>query len=130
MDAATLSIIASVVGTGVAIAIFGWRVIVRLEARLDRKIERLEDRLGARMDRAEEARQSDVRDFNARMDRAEEARQSDVRDFSARMDRAEDARQSDVREISGQVGELRERMARIEGLIEGLREAVTGRRAA
>ena len=37
------------------------------------------------------------------------------------------------KEISGlreAIGELRERMAHLEGLIEGLREAITGRRVA
>ena len=30
----------------------------------------------------------------------------------------------------GEFGELRERMAKLEGLLEGLREAITGRTAA
>ena len=46
------------------------------------------------------------------------------------MDRAEEARQSDVRGLVAGQAELRERMAKLEGLLEGLREAVTGRRAA
>ena len=126
MDPAILGIIASVVGTGVAVIVFAWRVVARLEARLERRIERSEDAhrtdlrdLAVRMDRAEEARQSDMREVGARMDRAEEARQSDMREVGARMDRLE----------RGQA-ELRERMAKLEGLLEGLREAVTGRRAA
>ena len=32
--------------------------------------------------------------------------------------------------MTHEVGELRERMARLEGLLEGLREAITGRAAA
>lgn len=32
--------------------------------------------------------------------------------------------------LAGEVGKLRERMARMEGLLEGLREAVAGRHAA
>ena len=32
--------------------------------------------------------------------------------------------------IHAEIGRLRERMAKIEGLLEGLREAITGRRAA
>lgn len=32
--------------------------------------------------------------------------------------------------LEAQIGELRERMARLEGLLEGLREAITGRAAA
>ena len=34
------------------------------------------------------------------------------------------------KETSEQVGQLRERMAKLEGLLEGLREAITGRQAA
>ena len=32
-----------------------------------------------------------------------------------------------IKDLRGEVGELRERMARLEGLLEGLREAITGR---
>ena len=34
------------------------------------------------------------------------------------------------KETGEQIGQLRERMAKLEGLLEGLREAVTGKRAA
>ena len=34
------------------------------------------------------------------------------------------------KETGEQIGQLRERMARLDGLLEGLREAVTGKRAA
>ena len=34
------------------------------------------------------------------------------------------------KETSEQIGQLRERMAKLEGLLEGLREAITGKRAA
>ena len=36
----------------------------------------------------------------------------------------------EVKEIHGEIGRLRERMAKLEGLLEGLREAITGRKAA
>ena len=93
MDAATLGIIASVLGVGTALATLILRAIARL---------------GRHIDRAEDARHADMRALIARMDRAEEARQSDVRGL-----------------VAGQA-ELREHMAKL----EGLREAVTGRRAA
>ena len=38
-----------------------------------------------------------------------------------------DAQGKETRE---QIGQLRERMAKLEGLLEGLREAITGKRAA
>ena len=34
------------------------------------------------------------------------------------------------KETAEQIGQLRERMAKLEGLLEGLREAITGKRAA
>ena len=35
-----------------------------------------------------------------------------------------------IKDLRGEVGELRERMAKLEGLLEGLREAITGRASA
>ena len=35
-----------------------------------------------------------------------------------------------IKDLRGEVGELRERMAHLEGLLEGLREAITVRAAA
>ena len=35
----------------------------------------------------------------------------------------------EIKEMHTEVGLLRERMAKLEGLLEGLREAITGRRA-
>ena len=36
----------------------------------------------------------------------------------------------DISDLRGEVGELRERMAHLEGLLEGLRESIIGRAAA
>ena len=36
----------------------------------------------------------------------------------------------DINELRGEVGTLRERMAHLEGLLEGLREAITSRASA
>ncbi len=72
--------------------------IAWLRADMHRYVDRLESRLNERMDR-----------FEGRMDRFE----TRMDRFEARMDRLE----------AGQ-GELRERMARLEGMVDGLREAV------
>ena len=78
-DASTVTIVLSIFGTGIVLAV----LILRQGARLDSRIDRLENRLNERMDRLE-------------------------------YDHAD----------------LRERMARIEGMIDGLREAVTAVREA
>ncbi|MCY4638061.1 MAG: hypothetical protein OXG04_26815 [Acidobacteria bacterium] len=52
---------------------------------------------------------------------------SRVRD---RMDTLRDRIDAQGKETSEQLGQLRERMAKLEGLLEGLREAITGKRAA
>ena len=36
----------------------------------------------------------------------------------------------DMKELRGEIGDLRERMAHLEGLLEGLREAITRRNVA
>ena len=48
------------------------------------------------------------------------------RDLFARMDRME----AHSKELRVQIGDLRERMAHLEGLLEGLREAITRTRVA
>ena len=48
--------IITVIGVGIALAVFNWRVMVRLENRLDGRMDRLDgrmDRLDGRMDRLE-----------------------------------------------------------------------------
>lgn len=48
--------IITMIGVGIALAVFNWRVMVRLENRLDGRIDRLDariDRLDARIDRLE-----------------------------------------------------------------------------
>ena len=48
-----------------------------------------------------------------------------------RLETRMDGRLSDVEtQMNTQSSELRERMAKLEGLLEGLRESITGRRAA
>ena len=47
-----------------------------------------------------------------------------------RMDALRDRIDAQGRETTEQLGQLRERMAKLEGLLEGLREAITGKRAA
>ena len=44
--------------------------------------------------------------------------------------RVRDRMDAQGKETTEQLGQLRERMAKLEGLLEGLREAITGKRAA
>ena len=46
------------------------------------------------------------------------------------INRVEDKLESRIDLIREEISTLRERMAKLEGLLEGLREAITGRRAA
>ena len=57
--------------------------------------------------------------------------QQDIARLESRLDGRIGALESRVEEqfnkLRGEIGELRERMAHLEGLLEGLREAITGR---
>ena len=63
---------------------------------------------------------------------------NEMRLFREHVDNRIDAQGKDLREridaqgkgTGEQIGQLRERMAKLEGLLEGLREAITGKRAA
>ena len=51
-------------------------------------------------------------------------------EFRREMRAFRDESRGEMNRIHAEVGGLRERMARLEGLLEGLREAITGRKAA
>ena len=46
------------------------------------------------------------------------------------MARLESRLEGQINDLRGEVGKLRERMSHLEGLLEGLREAISGRAAA
>ena len=91
----------AILGVGVALAALMFHILRRFEERLRQDIQRSEDRM-----------RSDARGSEERMDSR----------FSAQDDRmaAQATRLSD----------LGERLARVEGLLEGLRDSITGRQAA
>ena len=51
-------------------------------------------------------------------------------EFRREMRAFRDETRGEMNQIRAEVGGLRERMARLEGLLEGLREAIAGRKAA
>lgn len=58
------------------------------------------------------------------MVKSEERLRQDIKQVESRLDGRITALES---RVDTQIGELRERMAHLEGLLEGLREAITGR---
>ena len=71
-----------------------------------------------------------IRGLNARIDRLDERMDRDKQELGERMDR--DRKELGVRmdRLESGQGDLRERMAHLEGLLEGLREAIAHNRAA
>ena len=81
------------------------------------------------------------RDFSARMDRMEaqnkelrehiDSQISELREhIDSQISELREHINSQITELQAQVGDLRERMAHLEGLLEGLREAITRTRVA
>ena len=54
----------------------------------------------------------------------------DMRQLREDMARLESRLEGQINDLRGEVGKLRERMSHLEGLLEGLREAISGRAAA
>lgn len=97
-----LSSLIAIVTVGVALAGLIIVSIRRLEARVDARIDRLEASTNTRIDRLEAS-------TNTRIDRFEAS-------TNTRLERLEAG-----------LAELRERMAHLEGMLDGLREAIVGR---
>ena len=105
----------TVAGAAIALA----AVNIGLFARLRADVRELRGELGDVRGGLEELRAQTAAKF-------EEARTQTAAKFEeARTQTAEQ-----FEETNAQIGQLRERMAHLEGLLDGLREAVAGRRAA
>ncbi len=82
--------------------------MARLESRLDAKIKESESRLDAKID-----------GVDAKID-----------GLDAKIDRLEARMREDIKQLSDRVARVEYSQAKLEGLLEGLREAITGRAAA
>ena len=118
-----ISIIGSVAAVGIGLAV----LILRSVARLDRRIDRGEDKLGNRIDGVEER-------LGRRIDGVEDAHGRRIdgvgETLGKRIDGVGETLGKRIDGVEKGQAELRERMAKLEGLLEGLREAISGRRAA
>ena len=119
-------------GAGLAvlmIALFAWlradigRLETRLtargeerEARLTTRGEELEARLTARSEELEARLTARIEGVETRIEGVESSLEGIQKDLSTRIDRVE---RSNI--------DLRERMARIEGMLDGLRDSIAGR---
>ena len=125
MDLELIAVAASVVGIGVANA----GLILRLSWLLNRRIDRLEDRIGA-FDRHHEERLNAANQrWEERMDASDGRREERIDALDRRweewMDASDRRWEARFAAIERGMAELRERMARLEGLLEGLRESIS-----
>ena len=111
MDASTITILAVMVAIGVALA----GLILRQGARLDTRIENTNER---------------IERTNERIERTNERIEEVQAQLGARIEEATAQLSARIEGVERGQADLRERMAKLEGLLEGLREAIAGRRAA
>lgn len=103
MSGETITIItAGFILAGLLVGLFAW---------LRADMMKMEERLRADMDKREER-------LSADMDKREERLRDD-------MDKREERLRDDVKQLGERVGRLEHSQARLEGLLEGLREAIT-----
>ena len=120
----------TVIGTGITILITVGAAFrsLRTEMRLFREhVDTRIDSQGNRIDRLREDMSAQNKQLRERIDgQGEELRNR----IDAQGEQLRDRIDAQGKETSEQLGQLRERMAKLEGLLEGLREAITGKRAA
>ncbi len=91
----------AILGVGIALAVFMFHILRRMEERLRQDIHRSEERMRQELHRSEERTDSRATSHEGR--------------FAA---------------IEARFSDMGERLARVEGLLEGLRDSITGRQAA
>ncbi len=97
-----------------------WGIAARYDNRLRDRIDSQSKQLRDRID-------SQSKQLRDRIDSQSEQ----LRDrIDSQSEQLRDRIDSQGKETTEQLGQLRERMAKLEGLLEGLREAITGKRAA
>ncbi len=93
--------------------------MARLESRLDAKIKESESRLDAKIKESESRLDAKIDGVDAKID-----------GLDAKIDRLEARMREDIKQLSDRVARVEYSQAKLEGLLEGLREAITGRAAA
>ena len=130
MDATAWTVVGAAIAILVAIATAfrSLRSEMRLfrghmDERIDAQSRELRERIDAQGRELRERIDAQGEDLRSRIDAQGE-------DLRSRIDAQGERIDAQGKETGEQIGQLRERMARLEGLLEGLREAVTGKRAA
>ncbi len=94
-----------------------------LSQRMDRDKQELNERMDRNTQELSQRMDRDKQELNERMDR-------NTQELGQRTDRDKQEQHERLARIDSGQGDLRERMAHLEGLLEGLREAITRNQAA
>ena len=124
----------TILGTGITLAALGiggftllWRYITRAEQRTRADLAASEKRTRADLAGAEQRTRADL----AGAEERSEARFVELKsDLTAALTAAEKRNEGRFGELGTRLHTLEIQMAKLEGLLEGLREAITGKRAA
>ncbi len=120
MNMATLMM--ATIGTGISLA----GLMIGLVAWLRADTRRMEDRLREDMRRMEDRWQTDMKVLREDMKQMEERWQAEIAAIRNEMAEIHE----DINAHRKETAQLRERMAHLEGLLDGLREAIVARAAA
>ena len=134
MEAEMTPEIWTILGTGATLAALGiggftllWRYITRAEQRTRADLAAAEKRTRADLVAAEQRTRADL----AAAEKRSEARVGELKsDLTAALTAAEKRNEERFGELGTRMHTLEIQMAKLEGLLEGLREAITGKRAA
>ena len=109
----------AILGVGVALAALMFHILRRMEERIRQDMQRSEQRAREDLGRSEERTRQEIRGSEERME-------SRFTSHDARFT-SHDGR---FTALETRVSDIGERMARVEGLLEGIRDTITARQAA
>ncbi len=124
----------TILGTGATLAALGiagftllWRYITRAEQRTRADLAAADQRIRADLSAAEQRTRADL----AAVEQRSEARIAELNnDLKTNLAASEKRNEERFVELGTRLHTLEIQMAKLEGLLEGLREAITGKRAA
>ena len=124
----------TILSVGIAIAGLTLNSVRRLRLDLTTLVNQLDERMDRETTVLIQRMDRDKQELSERMDRHKqelnERMNRDTQELNQRTDRDKQEQHERLARIDSGQGDLRERMAHLEGLLEGLREAITRNQAA
>ena len=115
----------------VAAALLGvWGIVARYDSRVRDRIDAQAKESTKRLEQLRDRMDAQGKETGEQLEQLRDRMNAQGKETGEQLEQLRDRMDAQGKETGEQLGQLRERMAKLEGPLEGLREAITGKRAA